>query len=122
MYARSSGPNHGDDPAAAFSASRPGWAVAARLTCTRRSLRPHLIRACAQVVTPKGRSGASRSGAGRAAHELPLAERAHEQDAEAEFVGQRQDGALGLALGRVVGHLDGVDAAGGHELGEFTEL
>ena len=30
--------------------------------------------------------------AGRPAHELALAERAHQEDAEAEFVGQRQDG------------------------------
>ena len=59
--------------------------------------------------------------AGLPSHELSLAERAHEQDAEAEFGGERQDRALDLALGRVVGHLDGVDTAGGHELGEFAE-
>jgi hypothetical protein len=41
---RSPGPDQGGDPAAAFSATRPGWAVAARQTCTRGSLRPHLIR------------------------------------------------------------------------------
>jgi hypothetical protein len=45
MYAPSSGPDHGGDSAAALSASRPGWAVAVRETCTRGSLRPHLIRA-----------------------------------------------------------------------------
>ena len=59
--------------------------------------------------------------AGRPAHQLPLAQRAHEQDAEAELVGQRQDRALHLALHRVVGHLDGVDAAGGHQLGQLPE-
>ena len=48
----------------AFSASRPGWAVAASETWTRGSLRLHLIRAWPQVVTPKGRSGASWSGLG----------------------------------------------------------
>jgi hypothetical protein len=37
--------------------------------------------------------------AGRAAHELPLAERAHQQHSQAEFVSKRQDGALDLALG-----------------------
>ena len=120
-YCRSSGPNQGGDPAAAFSASRAGWAVAARETCTRGSLRPHLIRACAQVVTPNGRSGSSSCRAGRPARQLPLAERAHQQDAQAEVVGQRQDGALDLAVGRVVGHLHGVDAAGAHELGELAE-
>ena len=61
---RSCGPNQGGDPPAALSASRPGWEVAVRETCTRGSLRPHLIRACAQVVTPKGRSGASSAGLG----------------------------------------------------------
>ena len=40
--------------------------------------------------------------AGRPAHELALAERAHQQDAEAEFVGQQQDGALDLPVRRKV--------------------
>jgi len=59
--------------------------------------------------------------AGRPAYQRSLAERAHKQDAEAEVVGQRQDRALDLALGRVVRHLDGVDSPGGHELGQFAE-
>ena len=42
----------------------PGWEVAVRETCSRRSLRPHLVRAWAQVVTPKGRSGANSAGLG----------------------------------------------------------
>jgi hypothetical protein len=87
QYARSSGPNHGGDPAEAFSASLPGRAVAASETWTRGSLRPHLIRAWLQVVTPKGRRGASWSEL--PTHELLLAERAHEQHAEPEFVGER---------------------------------
>jgi hypothetical protein len=49
---------------------------------------------------------------------VPLAEPAHKQDAQAKFLGQRQGRALGFALSWVVGHLDGVHAAGGHELCE----
>ena len=41
--------------------------------------------------------------AGLSAHELPLAERAHEQDAQAKVGGQRQDRALGLALAGLQG-------------------
>jgi hypothetical protein len=52
-----------------------------------------------------------------APHQLALAQRAHEQHAETEVGGQRQDRALHLAVGRVVGHLDDLDAAGGHDLG-----
>ena len=85
--ARSSGPNHGGDPAAAFSAIRLGWAVAVRETCTRGSLGPHLIRAWLQVVMPRGHSGASWAGLGGGAR-AALAERAREQDAEAEVAGQ----------------------------------
>jgi hypothetical protein len=70
---------------------------------------------------PEGTQRPQLGRAGRPAHQLPVAERAHEQDAEAELAGQRQDRPLGLALGRVAGHLDSVDAAGGHELGEVAE-
>jgi hypothetical protein len=66
--------------------------------------------------------GTQRCELGRAGlppHQLPLAERAHEHDTEAQLVGQRQDRALDLALEGVVGHLHGVDAAGGHQLGEL---
>jgi hypothetical protein len=59
--------------------------------------------------------------AGRPTRQLPLAERAHQQDAQAEFVGQRQDGPLGLALGWVVRHLHGAGPPGPHELGELAE-
>ena len=52
----------------AFSVSRPGREVAVRETCTRGSLRPHLSRAWAQVVTPKGCSGASSAGLGGLKH------------------------------------------------------
>jgi hypothetical protein len=72
-------------------------------SCTRGSLRPHLIRAWLPVVIPDGHSGASRAGlgwAGRPAHELLLAGRAHERDTGAGVVaGRRHDGALGLAVG-----------------------
>jgi hypothetical protein len=46
----------------------------------------------------------SRLGLVLSAHELALAERAHQQDAEAEaeFVGQRQDGPLDLPVRRKV--------------------
>ena len=120
-YCRSSGPNHGGEPAAAFSASRAGWAVATSETCTRGSLRPHLIRACAQVVTPNGRSGSRSAGLGYQAHSLSLAEGAHQQDPDTELVSQRQNGALYLAVGGVVGHLNRIDAAGAHEIGEVGE-
>jgi hypothetical protein len=55
------------------------------------------------------------------AYEPALPERAHEQDADAELVSQRQDRLLHVALQRVVRHLDGVDTAGGHEFGQFGE-
>ena len=50
-----------------------------------------------------------------------LAERAHQEHTQAELASQRQDGSLDLALGRVVGHLDGVDPTAGHQLGELAE-
>src|SRR5690349_2030577 len=62
--ARSSGPNQGGAPAAAFSAIRAGEDVAGIATWQRGSLKIHFNNACAQVVTPKACNGASAAGAG----------------------------------------------------------
>ena len=61
---RSSGPNHGGSPAAAFSAERPGRDVAGIATWHRGSDRIHFSSACAQVVTPNGASGARAPASG----------------------------------------------------------
>src|SRR3954451_13943413 len=51
----------------------------------------------------------------------PAAERSHHEHADTELLGERQDLALDLALLRVVGHLDRLDAAGPHDLRELAE-
>ena len=56
-YARSSRPNHGGSPAAAFSAARSGREVAGMTRSTRGSESAHLSSACGQVLTPNGASG-----------------------------------------------------------------
>ena len=84
---------------------------------TRGSERTHFSSACAQVSTPS----ASSSRASAARTQRALAERPHHDDAEAELLGQRQDLALDLALARVVGDLDGVDAAAAHHALELVE-
>jgi hypothetical protein len=86
----------------AFSLSRPGWEVAVRETCTRRSLRPPFDQGLGPSGDAEGTQRCQLGRAGRPAHELALAERAHQQDAEAEFVGQRQDGPLDLPVRRKV--------------------
>ena len=100
-------------------AGRDGrWRPARRVT---RVAQARLIRACGQVVTPNGRSGSRSAGSGWVTHQLAFAERAHQQDSDTELVGQRQDRGLDLAVGGVVGHLDAVDAAAAHEVGELPE-
>src|SRR5205814_848714 len=61
---RSSGPNQGGSPAAAFSAVRSGRDVAGIATSTRSSESTHFRSACAQVRMPNSRSGASSSSLG----------------------------------------------------------
>jgi hypothetical protein len=61
MYARSSGPNHGGLPAAAFSRMCTAFEVAGIATWHRGSLSIHLSSAWGHVETPKGRNGASAS-------------------------------------------------------------
>src|SRR5262249_37763870 len=61
---RSSGPNQGGAPAAAFSVIRPDREVAGIAAVTRVSLAIHFRSACAHVVTPKARSGSSSAGSG----------------------------------------------------------
>src|SRR4051794_14351629 len=62
--ARSSGPNHGCEPAAAFARACAGSRVAGIATSTRSSDRPHLRSACGHVSTPNSRNGASSAGEG----------------------------------------------------------
>ena len=49
------------------------------------------------------------------------AERPHRDDTKVQFGRQRQDAPLRLALERVVGHLDRVDAPGAHDLLQLAE-
>lgn len=78
-------------------------------------------RVCCGIADAEGTQRWELGRAGRPTRELPVAEGTHEQDVQTEFRQQRQNGALNPALGRVVGHLAGVDAAGGHEPGELAE-
>jgi hypothetical protein len=87
---RSSGPNQGGDPAAAFSATRPGWAVAARPACTRGSLRAPLDQGLRPGGDPERTQRLQLGRARRPAHQAPFAERARQQDTEAEVAGQRK--------------------------------
>src|SRR5581483_3597770 len=61
---RSSLPNQGGAPAAAFAVARSGRRVAGMTASTRSSESVHLRRACAQVSTPNSRSGSSLAAAG----------------------------------------------------------
>ena len=69
--ARSSRPNHGGEPAAAFSAARSGREVAGMTRSTRGSESAHLSSACGQVSTPNGSSGASSAADGGRAASAP---------------------------------------------------
>ena len=69
------------------------------------------------VDAERGQIGRAR----RAAQQGALAERAHDDDAEPELLGERQDAALDLALARVVRDLDRGDAAAAHHVLELVE-
>ena len=79
--------------------------VAARVAQT------HFSSACAQVVTPKGARGARSAADGAWPHEIAAAERAH--DDHAQVAGRRPEAGSRAPrrARRVIGHLDGGDAA-----------
>ena len=72
------------------------------------------------MVTPNGSVGAGRprraSGGGRS-----RAEGAHQHDAEAEILGQGENGLLDVAFEGVVGDLHEADAAGAHDSHQLVE-
>ena len=115
---RSSAPNQGGSPAAAFSVTRCGLRgrgdrdrdPRVREDVLQERLRPGLDPERCEVL-----------GARRASDERAVAERAHHDDAEAELLGERQDRALDLALARVVRDLDRRDPAAAHDLLELAE-
>jgi len=80
----------------------------------------HLIGAWPQVVTPKGRSGARSDRAGMPVHELSRAEGSMSRTPRPSSSASGKDGALDLGLDQVIGHLDGVDTAGGHEFSQVV--
>ena len=57
----------------------------------------------------------------RAREQRSLAERLHDDHAEAQLRGERQDLALRLAVARVVRHLHGSDPPAAHDAGELRE-
>ena len=63
-----------------------------------------MIRACAQLVTPNGRSGSSSAGPGGRAHQPPLAERAHAAGYSTAAVSMGH-----LALKRAIRHAEAND-------------
>ena len=117
----SSGPNHGPSPAAAFSAIRSGHVVAGIDTAVAGWLRPYFNSAWGQVVTPNVGERREVGGRRRPPDEATGGERAHEDHADAEVLGERQDALLDDALVRVVRHLDGGDAPGAHDVLELAE-
>ena len=66
-------------------------------------------------------SGASSLGSGPGRSGAVAAERAHDDDAEPELLGERQDLPLDLALARVERDLDRVDPPGSHDARELVE-
>src|SRR5204863_5633593 len=61
------------------------------------------------------------AGRWRTAYERAAAERSHDEDADAELLGEREDLALDLSLVRVVRDLDRLDAPGPHDCRELAE-
>ena len=99
---------------------RAGRVVAGMDTDTAGWLSPYFNRAWGQVVTPWPANGAS-SPAEVTGRPARRPRRAHEDDADAEVLGQRQYPRLDLALVGVVGHLDRADPPGPHDLLELVE-